>query len=64
MKGYCSIQGSETLLLKIMKDKPNSTRTYDADGYRLRAAGVCVKDEDEREVGKPAGWMIVILTCS
>ncbi|XP_043199777.1 diphosphoinositol polyphosphate phosphohydrolase 1-like isoform X2 [Amphibalanus amphitrite] len=47
-----------------MKDKPNSTRTYDADGYRLRAAGVCVKDEMEREVllvsssKEPDKWVV------
>jgi len=31
-----------------MKDKPNSTRIYDEDGFRRRAACICVrKDSDE-----------------
>lgn len=35
-----------------MKDQqaPNSIRTYDSDGYRQRAAAVCVKDEKGDEV--------------
>ncbi|XP_037069077.1 diphosphoinositol polyphosphate phosphohydrolase 1-like [Pollicipes pollicipes] len=47
-----------------MKDKPNSIRTYDAEGYRLRAAGVCVKDEEEKEVllvsssKEPNKWVV------
>lgn len=33
---------------KTMKDKPNSTRIYDEDGFRRRAACICVrKDSDE-----------------
>lgn len=35
----------------MVKEKPNSIRTYDKDGYRLRAACVCVKDDSEQEVG-------------
>lgn len=34
----------------MVKEKPNSTRTYDADGFRRRAACICVKDETEQEV--------------
>lgn len=31
-----------------MKDKPNSARIYDEDGFRRRAACICVrKDSDE-----------------
>jgi len=44
---------------------PNSIRTYDSDGYRQRAAAVCVKDEKGEEVllvtSKRAGlskWVI------
>lgn len=33
-----------------MKDKPNSVRTYDSDGYKLRAACICFKDVSKREV--------------
>lgn len=37
-----------------MKDQPapNSIRTYDSDGYRQRAAAVCVKDDKGEEVSK------------
>uniref|UniRef100_T1J095 diphosphoinositol-polyphosphate diphosphatase n=1 Tax=Strigamia maritima TaxID=126957 RepID=T1J095_STRMM len=34
----------------MVKEKPNSTRTYDGDGYRKRAACLCVRSEDENEV--------------
>ncbi|XP_055933190.1 diphosphoinositol polyphosphate phosphohydrolase 1-like isoform X1 [Argiope bruennichi] len=34
----------------MVKEKPNSTRTYDEDGFRRRAACLCVKDEHETEV--------------
>jgi len=34
----------------MVKDKPQSTRIYDDDGYRKRAACVCVKNEQETEV--------------
>ena len=33
-----------------MKNKPNSIRTYDSDGFRRRAACVCVRDDSEIEV--------------
>jgi len=36
---------------KMVKEKPNSIRTYDADGFRKRAACLCVRDETEQEVG-------------
>ncbi|XP_064614259.1 diphosphoinositol polyphosphate phosphohydrolase 2-like [Liolophura sinensis] len=32
------------------KVKPGSTRTYDKEGYRLRAAAICVRDPNENEV--------------
>ncbi len=35
----------------MVKDKPNSTRVYDDDGYRKRAACVCVKENDHNQVG-------------
>lgn len=34
----------------MVKEKHNSTRTYDLDGFRRRAACVCVKDTREQEV--------------
>lgn len=34
----------------MVKDKPNSIRTYDQDGFRKRAACLCVKNELEDEV--------------
>ncbi|CAG7837868.1 unnamed protein product [Allacma fusca] len=34
----------------MVKEKPNSTRIYDQDGYRQRAACICVKNESETEV--------------
>lgn len=35
----------------MVKDKPNSIRVYDDDGYRKRAACVCVKENDQNQVG-------------
>lgn len=34
----------------MVKEKPGSTRIYDADGFRRRAACICVKSESENEV--------------
>eukprot|EP00918_Siedleckia_nematoides_P070362 GHVU01153648.1.p1 GENE.GHVU01153648.1~~GHVU01153648.1.p1 ORF type:complete len:152 (+),score=23.11 GHVU01153648.1:246-701(+) len=34
----------------MVKEKPNSTRLYDKDGFRRRAACLCVTDESEKEV--------------
>ncbi|KAI0223147.1 Diphosphoinositol polyphosphate phosphohydrolase 1 [Lamellibrachia satsuma] len=34
----------------MVKEKPNSIRTYDADGFRKRAACLCVRDETEQEI--------------
>lgn len=34
----------------MVKEKPNSTRIYDEDGFRRRAAAICVKDDLENEV--------------
>ena len=34
----------------MVKEKPNSTRIYDEEGFRRRAACICVKNEDEKEV--------------
>ena len=34
----------------MVKEKPNSIRTYDEDGFRRRAACLCFKDEAQQEV--------------
>ena len=34
----------------MVKDKPNSTRLYDEDGYRRRAACVCINSNDPNQV--------------
>ena len=34
----------------MVKEKPNSTRTYDEDGFRRRAACLCFRDASEDEV--------------
>ncbi|XP_067144061.1 diphosphoinositol polyphosphate phosphohydrolase 1 [Centruroides vittatus] len=34
----------------MVKEKPNSTRTYDEDGFRRRAACLCVRNDDESEI--------------
>ena len=38
-----------------MKDKPNSTRIYDEDGFRRRAACICVRNDSDE--------VIIILLC-
>lgn len=34
----------------MVKEKPNSIRVYDQDGFRRRAACVCVRSDAETEV--------------
>lgn len=34
----------------MVKEKPNSVRLYDEDGYRRRAACICVRSIEEAEV--------------
>lgn len=34
----------------MVKEKPGSIRVYDEDGFRRRAACICVKNELENEV--------------
>ncbi|XP_062619451.1 diphosphoinositol polyphosphate phosphohydrolase 1-like, partial [Saccostrea cucullata] len=34
----------------MVKEKPNSIRTYDKDGFRRRAACLCFKDHKEEEL--------------
>ncbi|KAK3089354.1 hypothetical protein FSP39_002971 [Pinctada imbricata] len=34
----------------MVKEKPNSIRTYDEEGFRKRAACLCFKDESKQEI--------------
>lgn len=36
----------------MVKEKPNSIRIYDSEGYRRRAACICVKNDLEDEVSQ------------
>ncbi|XP_058057122.1 diphosphoinositol polyphosphate phosphohydrolase 1 [Anopheles bellator] len=48
----------------MVKEKPNSTRIYDKEGYRRRAACICVRSEAEAEVllvtssRRPELWIV------
>uniref|UniRef100_A0A1B6CXV2 diphosphoinositol-polyphosphate diphosphatase n=1 Tax=Clastoptera arizonana TaxID=38151 RepID=A0A1B6CXV2_9HEMI len=48
----------------MVKEKPGSTRIYDKDGFRRRAACICVRSESENEVllvtssRSPDHWII------
>ncbi|XP_045464795.1 diphosphoinositol polyphosphate phosphohydrolase 2 [Harmonia axyridis] len=48
----------------MVKEKPNSIRIYDEEGFRRRAACICVRSEDETEVllvtssRKPEKWIV------
>lgn len=48
----------------MVKEKPNSTRIYDKDGFRRRAACICVRSDAEAEVllvtssRKPELWIV------
>lgn len=42
----------------MVKEKPNSTRMYDQDGYRRRAACICVRNEAENEVKHSTSFFI------
>jgi len=45
----------------MVKEKDESERTYDQDGFRRRAACLCVKDGTEREVIKLSVHLCQIL---
>lgn len=34
----------------MVKEKSNQSRVFDSEGYRKRAACICVKSEEETEV--------------
>ena len=38
------------LNVKMVKEKPNSIRIYDDEGFRRRAACICVRSDAETEV--------------
>ncbi|XP_077287092.1 diphosphoinositol polyphosphate phosphohydrolase 1 Aps [Arctopsyche grandis] len=48
----------------MVKEKPNSTRMYDEDGFRRRAACICVRTDQETEVllvsssRRPDKWIV------
>ncbi|CAG0894479.1 unnamed protein product [Darwinula stevensoni] len=48
----------------MVKEKPESVRLYDEDGYRRRAACICVRNEAESEVllvtssRQPERWIV------
>lgn len=48
----------------MVKEKPGSTRIYDEDGFRRRAACICVRSESENEVllvtssRQPDHWIV------
>jgi len=48
----------------MVKEKPNSVRLYDEDGYRRRAACICVRSDAETEVllvtssRRPELWIV------
>ncbi|XP_022184113.1 diphosphoinositol polyphosphate phosphohydrolase 1 isoform X2 [Nilaparvata lugens] len=48
----------------MVKEKPNSIRIYDKDGFRRRAACICVRNESEDEVllvtssRRPDHWIV------
>lgn len=60
--GYCGYRPPKKDTM--VKEKQNSTRTYDRDGFRRRAACVCVRDAGEQEVllvsgsRNPGVWIV------
>lgn len=48
----------------MVKEKPNSTRIYDEEGFRRRAACICVRSDLENEVllvtssRRPDSWIV------
>lgn len=55
---------SATLYEMVKEQKPGSTRIYDPDGFRRRAACICVKSESENEIllvtssSHPDHWIV------
>lgn len=51
------------LIVNMVKEKPNSTRVFDSDGFRRRAACICVRSELETEVKESLLHFQVTLYC-
>lgn len=47
---FCVENLGQIEIIDMVKEKPNSIRTYDKDGFRRRAACLCFKDHKEEEV--------------
>lgn len=45
----------------MVKEKPNSIRTYDKDGFRRRAACLCFRDQKEEEVCNSVFKIFIII---
>lgn len=45
----------------MVKEKPNSIRIYDSEGYRRRAACICVKNDLEDEVSQQMAVWVSLL---
>ncbi|XP_073975705.1 diphosphoinositol polyphosphate phosphohydrolase 1 Aps isoform X2 [Rhodnius prolixus] len=48
----------------MVKEKPGSTRIYDQDGFRRRAACICVKSESENETLHSSVAQVLLVTSS
>lgn len=48
----------------MVKEKPNSTRIYDADGFKRRAACICVKNDSEDQVIRYRHLLIMYFSCT
>lgn len=46
---------------KMVKEKPNSIRIYDDEGFRRRAACICVRSDAETEVSITIGLFTSLL---
>lgn len=44
-------------MAKEKSNKPEQKRVYDVDGFKKRAACVCVKNENETEVGRQSDFV-------
>lgn len=45
----------------MVKEKPGSTRIYDEDGFKRRAACICVRSESENEVDERTISLLIII---
>ncbi|XP_025108890.1 diphosphoinositol polyphosphate phosphohydrolase 1-like [Pomacea canaliculata] len=47
---FCTCKENPQCSNDMVKEKPDSVRTYDEDGFKRRAACLCFKDEREEEI--------------